>query len=50
MGQEDDIGGMMGGDGMMGGRGSRVDETRGTASGNGVVRIAGLTTHRRCWR
>jgi plastocyanin len=35
----DDMGGRMG-DGMMGGRGGRVDETRGTASGQGEVRIA----------
>jgi len=35
----EDMGGMMG-DGMMGGRGGRVDETRATASGQGAVRIA----------
>ena len=35
----DDMGGMMDG-GMMGGRDGRGDETRGTASGQGAVRIA----------
>jgi plastocyanin len=34
----DDMGGMMG-DGMMGGRGGRDNETRGIASGQGEVRI-----------
>jgi plastocyanin len=36
----DDMGGMMGGDGMMGGRSGRGDETRGAASGQGEVHIA----------
>jgi plastocyanin len=35
-----DMGGMMGGDRTMGGRSGRGDETTGTASGQGKVRIA----------